>query len=101
LTKISKLGGLSIVSIDGGQADNAIASEARAIIATDIPQDEIEEVIAAEKEDFAMAYGSIDKNAEFLLGEVPAAAEMLSAGDTKRTLELLTVLHSGIFRHEP
>ena len=97
LTALQAKGEVELASFTGGKARNAIPNDATAVIVTDIPKADIEAVIADQKERFTQMYGNVEPQILVPLTSVEAAQQVLKAGDAKRLLSLLTILHTGVY----
>lgn len=97
LTALQAKGEVELASFTGGKARNAIPNDATAVIVTDIPKADIEAVIADQKERFTQMYGNVEPQILVPLTSVEAAQQVLKAGDAKRLLNLLTILHTGVY----
>ncbi|MCI6100516.1 MAG: beta-Ala-His dipeptidase [Selenomonas sp.] len=97
LLALQEQGEVQIADFHGGKAHNAIPNIAETTFVTALSKDAVEKVLAAEKEKYLAIYGSVDPDIELVLTEVAAPAGVLVAGDTKRLLHLLTVMHSGVY----
>ena len=97
LLALQQQGAVEIVDFHGGKAHNAIPEAAETTFATDIEKDALSKILSAEKEKFLAIYGSVDPGIELVLEEVELPEAVLVAGDTKRLLRLLTVMHTGVY----
>ena len=97
LQALQEKGFVEVADFRGGKARNAIPDSAAAVIVTDLAEEEINEVLFAELGRFNKIYGSVDTKAQFQAVKVELPAEVLTAGDAKRLLSLLTILHTGVF----
>ena len=97
LLALQQQGAVELADLHGGKAHNAIPNLAEATFATDIAKDALSKILAAEKAKFLAIYGSVDPSVELVLEEVPVPGSVLVAGDTKRLLRLLTVMHTGVY----
>lgn len=88
---------VEVADFRGGKARNAIPDSAAAVIVTDLAEEEINEVLFVELGRFNKIYGSVDPKAKFQAVKAELPAEVLTAGDAKRLLSLLTILHTGVF----
>ena len=62
-----------------------------------MPEKDIREVLSAEEERFRKIYGSVDPQGKIQAVKAELPGEVLTAGDVKRLLTLLTTLHTGVF----
>lgn len=97
LQALQRKGLVELADFHGGKARNAIPDSAFAVIVTELAEAEIKEVLAAEAERFNKIYGSVDPKAAFKATEAAVPAAVMTAGDAKRLLMLLTTLHTGVF----
>ena len=97
LQALQEKGLVEVADFRGGKARNAIPDSAAAVIVTDLAEEEINEVLFAELGRFNKIYGSVDPKAKFQAVKAELPAEVLTAGDAKRLLSLLTILHTGVF----
>ena len=97
LQALQEKGLVEVADFRGGKARNAIPDSAAAVIVTDLAEEEINEVLFAELGRFNKIYGSVDPEAKFQAVKAELPAEVLTAGDAKRLLSLLTILHTGVF----
>ena len=97
LQALQEKGLVEVEDFRGGKARNAIPDSAAAVIVTDLAEEEINEVLFAELGRFNKIYGSVDPKAKFQAVKAELPAEVLTAGDAKRLLSLLTILHTGVF----
>ena len=97
LQALQEKGLVEVADFRGGKARNAIPDSAAAVIVTDLAEGEINEVLFAELGRFNKIYGSVDPKAKFQAVKAELPAEVLTAGDAKRLLSLLTILHTGVF----
>lgn len=87
-----------LASIAGGTAPNAIPSQAEAVI--NVTADDVEKVrMIAEKakQEFTAVYGDVEKNVQVTVTEVPIPSRVVADADAKAVVQLLTVLHVGVF----
>ena len=97
LQALQEKGPVEVADFRGGKARNAIPDSAAAVIVTDLAEEEINEVLFVELGRFNKIYGSVDPKAKFQAVKAELPAEVLTAGDAKRLLSLLTILHTGVF----
>ena len=97
LQALSRQGRIALADFHGGKAHNAIPDTAEACFLTQIPQEEISQILTAEKEKFLAIYGAVDPSVEFVLQETEAPERVLIPGDAQRLLRLLLLLHTGVF----
>ena len=97
LLALQKQGEVQVADFHGGKAHNAIPNIAQATFVTSLSKEAVEKVLATEKEKYLAIYGSVDPDIELVLTETASPSGVLIAGDTKRLLQLLTVMHSGVY----
>lgn len=97
LQALSRQGRIALADFHGGKAHNAIPDTAEACFLTQIPREEISQILTAEKEKFLAIYGAVDPSVEFVLQETEAPERVLIPGDAQRLLRLLLLLHTGVF----
>ena len=97
LQALQEKGLVEVADFRGGKARNAIPDSAAAVIVTDLAEEEINEILFVELGRFNKIYGSVDPKAKFQAVKAELPAEVLTAGDAKRLLSLLTILHTGVF----
>ena len=97
LTALQAKGEIELASFEGGKARNAIPNDAAAVFVTDLPKEEIEAVIKDQQERFKKMYGNVEPQILVPLTSVEAPQQVLTAGDAKRLLNLLTILHTGVY----
>ena len=97
LTALQEKGEVELASFAGGKARNAIPNDAAAVFVTDLPKEEIEAVIKDQQERFKKMYGNVEPQILVPLTSVEAPQQVLTAGDAKRLLNLLTILHTGVY----
>ena len=97
LQALAQQGHIALSDFHGGKAHNAIPDTAEASFVTQIPQEEISQILTAEKEKFLAIYGAVDPSVEFVLQETEAPERVLIPGDAQRLLRLLLLLHTGVF----
>ena len=97
LTALQAKGEVELASFAGGKARNAIPNDAAAVFVTDLPKEEIEAVIKDQQERFKKMYGNVEPQILVPLTSVEAPQQVLTAGDAKRLLNLLTILHTGVY----
>ena len=94
---LQQAGVAELADFRGGKARNAIPDSASAVVVTELDEAAVKEILSAEKERFNKIYGSVDPQAEFQAVRTECPASVLTAGDAKRLLTLLTTLHTGVF----
>lgn len=97
LLALQQQGSVELSDFHGGKAHNAIPEAAAATFATDIEAADLSRILAAEKAKFLAIYGSVDPDIELMLEAADVPETVLVAGDTKRLLRLLTVMHTGVY----
>ncbi len=97
LLALQQQGSVELSDFHSGKAHNAIPEAAAATFATDIEAADLSRILAAEKAKFLAIYGSVDPDIELMLEAADVPETVLVAGDTKRLLRLLTVMHTGVY----
>jgi len=96
LREVNQRGHIRLASISGGTAMNVIPSTADAVILTDLPLNDVknicDEVAAQIKK---MFIGEV--NLKIDVESVDKPKEVFSAEDFKNTLDLVTLVHSGVY----
>lgn len=88
----------TLASVDGGVAANAIPSAAAAVVLldrNDIPS--VQQVLKEAEQEFALVYGEAEKTAVFAAEETALPARAFSSADTRAVVQLLSILHCGVF----
>ena len=81
-----------------GVAANAIPSAAAAVVLldrNDIPS--VQQVLKEAEQEFALVYGEAEKTAVFAAEETALPARAFSSADTRAVVQLLSILHCGVF----
>ena len=100
LRRIAQAGvAYTLASIEGGVAANAIPSQASAVIVTADEQAEssIKQAVQEEQAQIAEVYGSVETKAQFVVTAADVPAKAFSEDDTKAVVNLLNILHCGVF----
>ena len=97
LLALQQHGTVEVADFHGGKAHNAIPETAEATFATDVPKATLTRVLAEEKAKFLAIYGSVDPDIAFVLAGADVPARVVSTEDAKRLLQLLTILHTGVY----
>lgn len=97
LLDLQKKGHLELESFTGGKARNAIPDSARAVIVTELAENEVKALLKEAGGKLRLVYGSVEPQAEFRLCPAEMPAKVLTAGDTQRLLRLLVLLHTGVY----
>ena len=97
LRSLGKRGRVEPASFRGGKARNAIPAEAKAILATDLSEEEIRAVLKEEEDRFHRMYGEADGELQLRLTETVLPAKVWSEADTTSLLQLIQILHSGVY----
>lgn len=88
----------SLAHIDGGVAANAIPSAASAVLvlqASDVPA--VQAVLEKAHHELTAVYGEVEKTAKLECRKTDMPAKVFSADDTKSLVQLLLLLHCGVF----
>jgi len=94
---LRRAGKVELAAFAGGKARNAIPDAARAVIVTDVPAAELQQVLDAEMERYQEIYGTVDPNAQLQLHETGLPKKVYKNSFTTSLLQLLTILHSGVY----
>jgi len=92
--------GISLVLADvaGGQAPNVIPAEAHAVIVIDGKDGAaVRQAVRDAAEEFRLIYGAIETTAAFTVDDADVPTQVFSADDTKSLVQLLCLLHFGVF----
>ena len=96
LRELNLRGNIRLANFNGGTARNVIPSDAEAVIVTDLNIDDVkncaDEVAAQVKKIFV---GEVDLKIE--VAEVDMPSKIFSADDFKNLINLLTLIHSGVY----
>ena len=88
----------TLASMNGGNAANAIPAAATAVITlNDGDMDTVQQVLAQTKKEFAFIYGEVEKTADFVVEKTAMPARVFSPADTQALVQLLSILHCGVF----
>jgi dipeptidase D len=88
----------TLAQINGGVAANAIPSTAQAVLAlrsTDVTA--VQTAAAQAQQDCRLIYGEVEKNASFTVTSADVPAQTFSSADTTAVIQLLSLLHCGVF----
>ena len=101
LKRIKAAGAVEIIKLQGGEARNAIPTEALAVIATDMDESLLKELAAAELANFQIIYGVVEVGADIDVKPItvieldnPLA---MSAQNADEVLNIILLLHTGVF----
>lgn len=87
-----------LASIDGGIAANAIPSAAEAVIVlSDSNTAAVQAVLDDAKKELHLVYGEVEKDADIVMEDWPMPETVLAADDAKAVIQLLLILHCGVF----
>ena len=91
-----------LASFEGGVAANAIPAKADAVIVID-PKDAgtIKDIMAAAQQEFCLQYGDVEKSPAFTAVDAAVPAQVFSQDDAKSLVQLLSILHFGVFKMSP
>ena len=88
----------TLASFEGGVAANAIPSSADAVIVLDKDDVAAVKAVMTQQEDrFRHIYGEVETTAQFVCETTDLPKQTFSADDMKALVQLLTILHSGVF----
>ena len=97
LKEISAKGMAELADFSGGTARNAIPCTAKAIIATDLEESVIESCVEDAKRRFMAIYGAAEEGITITCKPHQHPVSVLAADDKERLLQLLTLLHTGVY----
>lgn len=87
-----------LASIDGGVAANAIPSSAEALLVLpDADTAAVQAVLDEAKAELDLVYGEVEKTAAIVMEDRPMPETVLAADDAKAVVQLLLILHCGVF----
>ncbi|MCH4178643.1 MAG: beta-Ala-His dipeptidase [Megasphaera sp.] len=87
-----------MASMNGGNAANAIPASAEAVIVLDkkdLPA--VQTVLKETKDEFDLIYGEVEQKAHYVCEETAMPAKTFSQDDTDAVVQLLSILHCGVF----
>lgn len=88
---------MELASFHGGKARNAIPSSAEAIVATDLPEEELRDLLEEQEQIFRQMYGASGDDIHLRAGGVDLPGKVWSDADTLALLRLLQIMHSGVY----
>ncbi len=88
----------ALASLAGGKAKNAIASDAVAVVVTDVAEEKLREVLQKEEEQFRRTYSATEPMLALSLAEAPQVEKVFAADEAENLLRLLRLFHSGIYQ---
>lgn len=91
----------AVASLEGGTARNVIPSAASMVFVSAVAEETIREVMAAQKQRFLAAYGSVDSEIILQLVPVDRPEQVMAREDVEALTALILVLHSGIYAMSP
>lgn len=97
LRAIKKKGDFELAELSGGKARNAIADRAKALIVTDLSEEQLKAVLQEEFARFQDIYGKIEKEASFTVRKAAYPDKVLTREERDGLLALLLMLHTGVF----
>ena len=87
-----------LASINGGVAANAIPSSAEALLVLpDADTAAVQAVLDEAKAELDLVYGEVEKTAAIVMEDRPMPETVLAADDAKAVVQLLLILHCGVF----
>ena len=89
---------VSVASMKGGSAKNAIASEAEALIVTREEEEVLRRVLFDTERHTRTALGTVDPGLSVALSEEEAPPRVLSDADAAAVTDALLLLHTGVFQ---
>ena len=88
----------ALASFAGGKAKNAIASDAVAVVVTDVAEEKMREALQKEEEQFRRTYSATEPMLALSLAETPQVEKVFAADEAENLLRLLRLFHSGIYQ---
>lgn len=88
----------ALASLAGGKAKNAIASDAVAVVVTDVAEEKMREVLQKEEAQFHRTYSATEPMLALSLAETPQVEKVFAADEAENLLRLLRLFHSGIYQ---
>lgn len=89
---------VSVASMTGGSARNAIAAEAEAIIVTSSRQEELHRVISDIEQHIRNEQVNVDPDFSIALSDVGTPNRVMSEADAAAVTDALLLLHTGVFQ---
>lgn len=87
-----------LASIDGGVAANAIPSAAEAVVVlSDDNAEAVQAVLQDAEKELKMVYGEVETTASISMEDRPMPETVLADDDAKSVVQLLMILHCGVF----
>lgn len=96
ISALQERGVLELAFIEGGKASNVIPSTAKALIVTDLSEDELNDTLREQEKRFRQMYGPADE-AHFSLEEAELPEKVFAQEDTMRLLRLIRIIHVGVY----
>lgn len=88
----------TISHIDGGVAANAIPASAQVVVVFDVKDaDTVNKAVIEAKAETTTIYGEVEKTADFTVTPAVLPNQTFSSADTKALVQLLSLLHCGVF----
>ncbi len=92
---------LALSSFEGGTAQNAIPASGEVVFTSVSPEKNLRQSLKRRQDRFFAAFGRPDPGLVMTLTPVEKPSRMMSFDDGKALLQLITVLHSGVFSMSP
>lgn len=88
----------TLAAFEGGDAANAIPANAQAVIVL-APEDveKAQQVVAEGEQEHKQVYGSVETKLSLKAETVPVPEQVLADADTRAVVQLLNLLHFGVF----
>ena len=89
---------VSVASMTGGIARNAIAAEAETVIVSQAEGEDIRNIIAEVEQRERIILGKVDPALQITLSETEQPAQVISDADVAAVADALQLLHTGVFQ---
>lgn len=101
LKQISRHGKIRLANLTGGKAFNAIPNRAEFVISTDVHAETVEKICANIERQLQKIFAATDPNIKIETQVVPRPEKVLHAKDCECLLNLMTLIHSGVYVMSP
>ena len=101
LRQIGQRGKVRLAKLTGGKAFNAIPDRAELVIATDVHASDVEKICAKIEAGLRKIYAASDPKIKIETQVVPRPEKVLHAKDFECMLNLMTLIHSGVYLMSP
>ena len=91
----------SVASMTGGNARNAIAAEAEAVIVTQSRKEEVLRVVSDMENHVRTVLGNVDPGISINLSEAEMPLQVMGDSDMETLTDALLLLHTGVFQMSP